>query len=155
AMFGTFFLVALYFQLVLGYTPLESGLMQLPMAFIMMFASPQAPKLVARFGPNRVVPVGLFLTAAGLGIFSTMAVDSSLAFVYVAIVPLAFGMALTMTPVTTMIMASVPLNRAGVGSAMNDTTRELGGALGVAILGSAVRSEEHTSELQSRFDLVC
>jgi hypothetical protein len=55
-------------------------------------------------------------------------------------VPLATGMAITMTPLTTLIMASVPLNRAGVGSAMNDTTRELGGALGVAILGSIVTS---------------
>lgn len=140
AMFGTFFLVSLYFQLVLGYTPLESGLLQLPMAFIMMFTAPQAPKLVARFGPNRVVPAGLVFTAVGLGVFSQMAVDSPLAFIYLSIVPLAFGMALTMTPLTTMIMASVPLNRAGVGSAMNDTTRELGGALGVAILGSAVAS---------------
>lgn len=140
AMFGTFFLVSLYFQLVLGYTPLESGLLQLPMAFIMMFTAPQAPKLVARFGPNRVVPAGLAFTAVGLGVFSQVAVDSPLAFIYLAIVPLAFGMAITMTPLTTMIMASVPLNRAGVGSAMNDTTRELGGALGVAILGSAVAS---------------
>jgi len=143
AMFGTFFLVSLYFQLVLGYTPLESGLLQLPMAFIMMFTAPQAPKLVARFGPNRVVPVGLIATAVGLGVFSQMAVDSPLAFIYLSIIPLAFGMALTMTPLTTMIMASVPLNRAGVGSAMNDTTRELGGALGVAILGSAVASVFH------------
>ena len=56
------------------------------------------------------------------------------------LVPLATGMALTMTPLTTLIMSSVPLERAGVGSAMNDTTRELGGALGVAILGSIVTS---------------
>ncbi|MEO6988931.1 MAG: MFS transporter [Aquihabitans sp.] len=140
AMFGTFFLVAQYFQEVLGYSPLQSGLFQLPMAFVIMSVAPQAPKLVDRFGAARVVPVGLAFTALGLAIFSQMQVDSAIGFIYLAIVPLAAGMALTMTPLTTLIMASVPLGRAGVGSAMNDTTRELGGALGVAVLGSVVTS---------------
>jgi EmrB/QacA subfamily drug resistance transporter len=143
AMFGTFFLVAQYFQLVLGYSPLKSGLLQLPMALVMMSVAPQAPKLVARFGPYRVVPVGLLFTALGLGVFSQMQVDSSLPMIYLSVIPLAMGMSLTMTPLTTLIMSSVPLNRAGVGSAMNDTTRELGGALGVAILGSVVASVYH------------
>jgi EmrB/QacA subfamily drug resistance transporter len=140
AMFGTFFLVAQYFQLVLGYTPLESGLFQLPMAFVMMGLAPQVPKLVQRFGVHSVVPVGLGLTATGLLIFSFMGVASPVWAIYFSVVPLAMGMALTMTPLTTLIMASVPLGRAGVGSAMNDTTRELGGALGVAVLGSVVTS---------------
>ena len=140
AMFGTFFLVAQYFQLVLGYSALDSGLFQLPMAFVMMAIAPQSPKLVARFGAARVVPAGLTLTAVGLAIFSQAQVDSSIWEIYLAIIPLATGMALTMTPLTTMIMASVPIAKAGVGSAMNDTTRELGGALGVAILGSVVTS---------------
>jgi hypothetical protein len=75
-----------------------------------------------------------------MSLFSTLDVDSSLVNLYMGLVPLATGMALTMTPLTTLIMSSVPLGRAGVGSAMNDTTRELGGALGVAILGSIVTS---------------
>ncbi len=141
AMFGTFFLVAQYFQLVLGYSPLQSGLFQLPMAFVIMSVAPQAPKLVARFGAARVVPVGLGFTALGLAVFSQVGVDTVIWSVYIAIVPLAAGMALTMTPLTTLIMSSVPLGRAGVGSAMNDTTRELGGALGVAVLGSVVTSQ--------------
>ncbi len=140
AMFGTFFLVAQYFQEVLDYSPLQSGLLQLPMAFVIMSVAPQAPRLVERFGAARVVPAGLGSTALGLAIFSQMQTDSPLTFIYLAIVPLAAGMALTMTPLTTLIMSSVPLNRAGVGSAMNDTTRELGGALGVAVLGSVVTS---------------
>lgn len=146
AMFGTFFLVAQYFQLVLGYSALESGLLQLPMAAVMMTVAPQVPKLVARFGAARVVPVGLAFTATGLGIFSQVSVDSSIWMVYCSILPLAFGMAMTMTPLTTLIMSSVPLGKAGVGSAMNDTTRELGGALGVAVLGSLVTSR-YTSSL--------
>jgi Na+/melibiose symporter-like transporter len=145
AMFGTFFLVAQYFQLVLGYSALESGLLQLPMAAVMMSVAPQVPKLVARFGAARVVPFGLGFTATGLAIFSQVGVGSSIAMVYLSILPLAFGMSLTMTPLTTLIMSSVPLGKAGVGSAMNDTTRELGGALGVAVLGSLVTSQYASS----------
>jgi EmrB/QacA subfamily drug resistance transporter len=140
AMFGTFFLMAQYLQMVLGYTPLESGLFQLPFAFIMVLVAPRVPALVARFGAPRIVPVGLGFTALGLAAFSSIEVDSSLAVVYACVLPLGFGMAITMTPLTTLIMQSVPLGRAGVGSAMNDTTRELGGALGVAVLGSVVTS---------------
>ena len=141
AMFGTFFLVAQYFQLVLGYSPLKSGLLQLPMAVVMMAIAPQMPKMVARFGAHRAVPVGLGLIAVGMAVFSQVQTDSPLWFIYCSIIPLAAGMATTMTPLTTLIMASVPLGKAGVGSAMNDTTRELGGALGVAVLGSVVTSQ--------------
>jgi EmrB/QacA subfamily drug resistance transporter len=140
AMFGTFFLVAQYFQLVLGYTPLESGLFQLPMAFVMMALSPQVPRLVNRFGVHRLVPTGLLTVALGLFAFSFMGVDTVIWWMYIPVLFLAAGMALTMTPLTTLIMSAVPLRQAGVGSAMNDTTRELGGALGVAILGSLVTS---------------
>jgi EmrB/QacA subfamily drug resistance transporter len=141
AMFGTFFLIAQYFQLVLDYSPLESGLFQLPFAAIIMAVAPRVPNMVERFGAARVVPFGLGFTATGLALFSTVGVDSSLLHVYASVLPLGFGMAVTMTPLTTLIMASVPLGRAGVGSAMNDTTRELGGALGVAVLGSVVTSQ--------------
>lgn len=140
AMFGTFFLMAQYFQMVLDYSPLESGLLQLPVAVIMVVVSPQIPTYVVRFGAARVVPFGLTFVALGLGGFSAIGVDSSLVVIYMAMVPLAFGISCCMTPLTTLIMQSVPMNRAGVGSATNDTTRELGGALGVAVLGSVVTS---------------
>jgi hypothetical protein len=118
------------------------------MAFIMMTVAPQVPRLVARFGAARVVPFGLGSIALGLAAFSQVGVDSSIWHVYMAIVPLALGMATTMTPLTTLIMSAVPLGKAGVGSAMNDTTRELGGALGVAVLGSVVTSQ-YTASLAS------
>jgi EmrB/QacA subfamily drug resistance transporter len=146
AMFGTFFLMAQYFQLVLDYSPLASGLLQLPVAFIIMAVAPQVPRFVQRYGASSVVPVGLSSIAVGLAMMSRLEVDSSLVAVYMAMVPLATGMAITMTPLTTLIMSSVPLSRAGVGSAMNDTTRELGGALGVAVLGSIITSQ-YTSAL--------
>ncbi len=151
AMFGTFFLVAQYLQLVLGYSALESGLFQLPMAFVMMAVAPQAPKLVNRYGVHGVVPTGLALVAGGLILFSFLGVDTPIWLMYGPILCLAGGMALSMAPLTTQIMAAVPLGKAGVGSAMNDTTRELGGALGVAILGSLVTSS-YTSSIAGAVD---
>ena len=136
AMFGTFFLVTQYLQLVLGYRPLVAGLTMLPISLTMMVLAPQSPKLVARYGPARVVGVGLGLTSLGLVMFSTLGTSSSVAFVYLAYIPMMIGMSVSMSPLTTLIMSSVPAHRAGIGSAMNDTTRELGGALGVAVLGS-------------------
>ncbi len=140
AMFGTFFLLAQYLQLVLGYSPLESGLLQLPFAFIIMLVAPQVPRFVKRYGSAVVVPIGMTFIATGLALLSRLEVGSSLVTLYTSMIPLAFGMAISMTPLTSLIMSSVPLGRAGIGSAMNDTTRELGGALGVAVLGSIVTS---------------
>jgi EmrB/QacA subfamily drug resistance transporter len=145
AMFGTFFLAAQYLQLVLGQSPLTSGIFQLPMAVIMMAVSPNVPKLVARFGTSRVVPAGLASVSLGLFLFSFMGVGTNALWMYGPLTFLGLGMSLTMSPLTTLIMASVPLSKAGVGSAMNDTTRELGGALGVAILGSLVTSTYSSS----------
>lgn len=147
AMFGTFFLAAQYLQLVLGYSPLESGLFQLPMAFLIMSLSPQVPALVARFGVRRVVPTGLGFVSLGLALFSLMGVDTAIWWMYGPILCLGMGMAFTMTPLTTLIMSAVPMRQAGVGSAMNDTTRELGGALGVAVLGALVTSS-YTSSIE-------
>jgi EmrB/QacA subfamily drug resistance transporter len=145
AMFGTFFLVSQYFQLVLGYSAFESGLFQLPMALVMMAMAPLAPGLVARYGAARVVPVGLGTVAVGLLLFSQMGTDTAIWWMYGPILCLAAGMSITMTPLTTLIMSSVSLGKAGVGSAMNDTTRELGGALGVAVLGSLLTSANTSS----------
>ena len=82
--------------------------------------------------------------AIGLALLARLELGSSLVDVYMSMIPLATGMAISMTPLTSLIMSSVPLGRAGIGSAMNDTTRELGGALGVAILGSIVTSRYAT-----------
>jgi EmrB/QacA subfamily drug resistance transporter len=140
AMFGTFFLLTQYFQLVLGYEPLEAGLRLLPMAFTMVVAAPSSARLVERFGPRRVVTAGLTVVACGLVLLSQAEVSSPYWYVAAGLVVLAFGMGLSMAPSTAGIMASLPLGKAGVGSAVNDTTRELGGALGVAVLGSLLAS---------------
>jgi len=141
AMFGTLFLTSQYLQLVLGYSPLESGWRLLPMSVVMVVVAPQTPKLVVRFGANRVAGSGLVAIAAGLALFSFLSPDTSYLQLILTLSVLAAGMSLTMSPLTAELMSSVPPAKAGVGSAMNDTTRELGGALGVAVLGSLVTSQ--------------
>ncbi len=140
AMFGTFFLLAQYLQTVLGYGALKAGLAQVPFAFTIIFIAPRSPKLVERFGANKVVASGLTLICLGQFLLSRLGVDTA----YLSMLPrmllMSSGMALVVSPMTTSIMSSVPRHKAGVGSAMNDTTRELGGALGVAVLGSIVAS---------------
>lgn len=136
AMFGVLFLTAQFLQLVLGLSPLEAGLAQLPFSAVMLLMAPQVPRLVARYGRAQVVPAGLGLIALGLVMLSQLGAGSHVALVCAAFVPMAAGIAVTGAPLTSMLMSAVPPGRAGVGSAMNDTSRELGGALGVAVLGS-------------------
>ena len=138
AMFGTFFLSAQFLQLVLGLSALEAGLLQLPMSAVMLLVAPRVPRVSARYGVARVVPVGLGFVAAGLIVLSQLGASSHPLTVWLAIIPMAFGVAATSAPLTTVLMSAVPAGRAGVGSAMNDTSRELGGALGVAVLGSVL-----------------
>jgi DHA2 family multidrug resistance protein-like MFS transporter len=150
-MFGFFFLSTQYFQFVRGYSPLKAGIATLPFALTMIAVAPRSAGLVQRLGLNKVVALGFSGISAGFLVLVFLAPDTPYLVVVVALILLAGGMALTMPPATGAIMSSVPLNKAGVGSAVNDTTRELGGALGIAILGSIVssayRSNVDVSEL--------
>lgn len=141
AMFGTMFLLTQYFQLVLGYSPLGAALRLLPMAPIMIIVAPMTPRLSARFGANRTVAGGMVLLAGGFMVLRTIGVDSSGLLVIGALIPMTAGMALSMSPMTAAIMSAVPPRRAGAGSAMNDATRELGAALGIAMMGSIAASQ--------------
>ena len=145
ALFGMMFLLTQYLQLVLGYSALETAVRMLPVAFVMVIFGPQAPKLVARFGANRVVGAGLGVVALGAFLFSQLGVATSYWLVLGAMIVMVSGMSVAMAPLTNAIMSGVPRHRAGVGSAMNDTTRELGGALGVAVLGSILTSQYASS----------
>ncbi len=146
AMFGSMFLLTQYFQLVLGFSPLNAALLLLPMAPIMIIVAPQTPRLSARFGANRTVAGGMLLLAGGFLILRTIGVDTPAWIVIVALIPMTTGMALAMSPMTAAIMSSVPPRRAGAGSAMNDATRELGAALGIAVMGS-IASSQYSSQL--------
>ncbi len=152
AMFGTFFLFSQYLQLVLGYGTLEAGVRMLPMAIVMMFAAPNSARMAEKFGPKRVVAAGLAIVGVGLLAMSFATADSSYVQVVIALMIMAAGMGTSMAPSTGTIMASLPMGKAGVGSAVNDTTRELGGALGVAVLGSlaAGRYSSGVAELAAR-----
>jgi len=145
-MFGFFFVVSQLFQLVLGYGPFESGLRMLPIMPVMIIFSTRAAGLVERFGARTIVTIGMVLTASGVFILSFLGPTSGYGHVLIGMFVMASGMGLTMTPMTELIMSSVPRDKAGVGSAMNDTTREVGTTLGVAVLGS-ILSSGYTSNL--------
>lgn len=140
AMYGVMFLITQYFQLILGYSPLESAVRFLPMAPIMIVVAPLTPRLSARFGANRTVSFGLVLVGVGLVMFRALDAATSYTYILAAVIPLVSGMALAMSPMTAAIMSAVPPRRAGAGSAMNDATREMGAALGVAVMGSLAAS---------------
>jgi EmrB/QacA subfamily drug resistance transporter len=140
SMFGVMFLITQYFQLILGYSPLSSALRFLPIAPIMMVVSPMTPRIIARLGHNRTVAAGMGLVSLGFLSFSRLGVHTSYGYVLVCVVLLVSGISLTLSPMTAAIMSAVPPRRAGAGSAMNDATRELGAALGVAVLGSIAAS---------------
>ncbi len=102
--------------------------------------APAAARLALRVGTKLVVGTGLLLMAGGLGLMATSTVHTGYGFLLMASLVIAAGMGLAMAPATESIMGSLPPAQAGVGSAVNDTTREVGGALGVAILGSIATS---------------
>jgi EmrB/QacA subfamily drug resistance transporter len=135
-MFGFFFLMTQYLQFGRGYSPLEAGLASLPLALTFVAVSPRSAALAERYGAARVMAFGLVVVALGFGVLTTLTVDTPYVAIAGAFALLGAGMSITAAPATSEIMTSVPLSKAGVGSAVNDTTRELGGALGIALLGS-------------------
>jgi EmrB/QacA subfamily drug resistance transporter len=140
ALFGTLFLLTQYFQLVLGYSTFKAGAVLLPQAALMMISAPLSSLLVQRLGNKVVVAGGLILITVCLLLFTTLTESSSTLHVIVVVALMAIGMGNVMAPATDSIMGSLPRAKAGVGSAVNDTTRQMGGAVGVAVLGSLLVS---------------
>lgn len=141
SMFGFLFLITQYFQGVREYTPLEFGIASLPFAVSVAVGAPIATLLAQRIGTTAVLVFGLVLTGLGLYLGGQVDVDSIyLVDVLPSMVSMALGLAIVQGPATESIMSSLPLDDAGAGSAVNDTTREVGGTLGVAVLGSIVAS---------------
>ena len=145
ALFGSLFFVSQYLQFVLGYDPLQAGVRLLPIAGALVIAAPLSPLFVARIGTKIVVSIGLVLVAFAMWLFSHVTTTSGYLLVGIVLVVIGIGMALAMAPATDSIMGSLPPEKAGIGSAVNDTTREIGGALGVAILGSITASSYASS----------
>jgi EmrB/QacA subfamily drug resistance transporter len=139
-LFGFIFVITQYFQFIKDYTAFQAGVRLLPVAASIALASIVGPRLVERLGTTAVVVTGLAVFAAGLAWASTA--DGATPYIQIAtqMLLLGGGLGLTFSPATEAIMGSLSVDKAGVGSAVNDTTRELGGTLGVAIAGSIFAS---------------
>ena len=141
AMFGSLFLMSQLLQFVLGYSALGAGVRLLPFALSMAVFSTISTKLVDRFGTKLVVVAGMGIVAVGLLWAASLGTGSSYVDYLPGMLLMGTGIALTWAPTTEAIMGSLPAAKAGVGSAVNDTVREVGGALGVAVLGSVLASQ--------------
>jgi EmrB/QacA subfamily drug resistance transporter len=140
AQFGFLFIALQYLQFVLGYSPLKAGLSILPMAVMLMAISPRAPKLARHFGVRVTGGIGLALMGVGFLVFTTLEPDSSYWRFGTGALITGIGMALATSPATTAIVSSLPSHRQGIASAVNDLSREVGGAFGIAVLGSVLNS---------------
>ena len=144
-MFGSLFLVSQFLQFVQGHSALQSGLRITPFAIGLALGAPIGNLLDRRIGTKLTVAGGLVVTAIGLYSFNSTQVDSPFLNLFGSMILMAIGMGTVFGPATESVMGSLPPERAGVGSAINDTTRELGGALGVAVIGSAMSSAYSSS----------
>jgi EmrB/QacA subfamily drug resistance transporter len=137
---ATFFFLTQFFQLVQGKDPFEAGLLILPNAGAIVVASALAPPLTERLGPRRIVTIAVSIMALAAVLFTQVNADWSGATEIAVVMLFGFGFGLGMPALTDSIMASVPVEDAGIGSAVNDVSRELGSALGVAAIGTFISS---------------
>lgn len=141
SLFGFIFLITQYFQAVQGYSPLQAGVRTLPFAIVVAAISPGAMSLSHRFGARPVATAGAVLMASGFGLVQLVDEQSTyFGLIIWSMMLMAAGLALISGPCTQVIMDSLKPEQAGAGSAVNDTTREIGGTLGVAVLGSVLTS---------------
>jgi fucose permease len=139
-LFGFIFVITQYFQFIKSYSAFQAGVRLLPVAVSIALASVVGPRVVQKVGTTAVVSTGLAVFAAGLAWASTVDAATPYTVIAMQMVLLGSGLGLTTAPATEAIMGSLRPDKAGVGSAVNDTTRELGGTLGVAIVGSIFAS---------------
>ncbi|MFJ9363090.1 MFS transporter [Nocardia sp. NPDC101769] len=152
--FGFLFLITQYFQGVKELSPLEFGIHSLPFAVAVGFGAPIATMLAQRVGTTAMLVSGLLILAAAMYIAGRTTVETPyLGPVVVSMILMGLGFAVVQGPATESIMGAVPLEEAGAGSAVNDTTREVGGALGVALLGSIMTSV-YAGKISGRIDAI-
>jgi EmrB/QacA subfamily drug resistance transporter len=140
ALFGSVFLLTQYLQFVLGYTALEAGVRTAPISLGVAIGASRSHFFVRRFGTKRVVAAGMLFLGLALVAVSTWDTTTSYWVIGGTLVVMTFFMGNVMAPATDSVMGAVPAAKAGVGSAMNDVTRQVGGALGVAIIGSVLNA---------------
>jgi EmrB/QacA subfamily drug resistance transporter len=138
AMFGTFFYVSLYMQNVLGYSPVEAGASFLPMTILIILIAPRAGALTDRVGSRWLVGGGMTLLSVMLFYYTQLGASESFWSILPGLLIGGFGMGLTMTPITAAAMSAVAVDKAGVGSAVLNSARQVGGSLGIAVMGAIV-----------------
>ncbi len=143
AMFGVFFFMSLYMQNVLGYSAVQAGAAFLPMTVLIIVVAPIAGRLADKIGSRWLVTGGMLLMVVHLTLFSLQGADSGFWQLLPAFLVGGVGMAAVMTPASAAAMKSVPVDKAGVGSAVLNAHRQVGGSLGVAIMGALVASQTH------------
>jgi predicted MFS family arabinose efflux permease len=141
ALMGCLFFLSQYLQSVHGYNPLQAGIRLLPIAGAAFIGAALSARIAQKINTKITVGLGLMMGAAGLFYFCLIAApDTNYLKIAIGMCIVALGIGIAMSPATNSIMGSIPVNEAGVGSAMNDTTRQIGGALGVAVLGTLLNS---------------
>ncbi len=138
--FAMFFVLTQFLQFVQQHDALAAGLRILPYGLVLLVVAPRAASLTGRFGDRPVTVSGMTIAAAGFATLGFLEPDSSYLVTAIGLVLVAIGTGLLMPPATTAIVASLPPSKAGVGSAVNDTTREIGGAVGIAVGGVLLSS---------------
>jgi predicted MFS family arabinose efflux permease len=140
AMFGVFFFVSLFVQNILGYSPIEAGATFLPMTILIILVAPWAGKLSDRVGSRWLMGAGMICVGISLLVFARMDAGSDFWDLLPGLLVGGVGMALSMTPTTAAAMGAVPVEKAGVGSAVLNSMRQVGGSLGIAVMGAIVIS---------------
>jgi EmrB/QacA subfamily drug resistance transporter len=151
AMFGVFFFVSIYMQNVLGYSPVKAGAVFLPMTLLIMFLGPVTGKVSDHVGSRWLVTAGMTLVGISLLIYSGLDADSGFWDLFPALILGGIGMATVMPPITAAALGSVPVAKAGVGSGVLNTFRQVGGALGIAVMGAIVASQIHVGPRNPAF----
>ncbi|HVG87858.1 MAG: MFS transporter [Gaiellales bacterium] len=136
AMFGVIFFITLYFQNVQGYSPMEAGVRSLPLTLMVLFVSPVAGKLNSKYGPRPLLTVGMTLMGLALLGLSRIEVDTAYSYIAPFYVMMGVGISMSMPSVSSAAMGAVDPRRAGIASGMVNSSRQVGGALGIAVLGS-------------------
>jgi EmrB/QacA subfamily drug resistance transporter len=145
AMFGVFFFISLYMQNVLGYSAVRAGASFLPMTLLIMIVAPIAGKSSDQIGSRRLMTAGMALVGVCLLLFAQLEPNSTYWTLLPAMIVGGIGMAITMTPMTAAALSAVPVDKAGVGSGMLNTFRQVGGALGIAAMGAILAAEADAS----------
>jgi MFS family permease len=141
AMFGVFFFVSLYMQNILGYSAVQAGAAFLPMTVLIILVAPIAGRTSDRLGSRGLMTSGMILLSLQLALFSRLGPDASYLQLLPSLLIGGLGMSLTMTPSTAAATRAVPVDKAGVGSAVLNTARQVGGTLGIALMGAIVAAE--------------